>query len=142
MTTNIDNILVKDREHQLSLQECFNIAWQWVKTHGPSITIIKQENNAIRCKYRSDNGQNACFIGACVPDSLYNPECESSSLIFLLNNQWRNIFRTADLLKLYSLQRCHDFPAVVKECNDPAKIKNKTILNLVRFAEIHNLIIP
>jgi len=142
MNENSDRILIKDHNRLLSIQDCFNIAWKWVKTHGPSITYCDPIEQ-LRCLYRSENHKNACFIGAFIPDSIYSDEMEQQSITLIIKFlEDQNILpRNTDVETLRYLQKCHDYPATEKNAT-AQKIKSKTILNLVKFAEEYKLQIP
>jgi len=99
-------ILVPDHNKKLNLQDCFNIAWEWSKTHGRC-------SDEVRCYYRNEDNTNACLIGCLIPDSIIdklgNMSLSASVASLLANKNVRYIFeKDFDHSTLYRLQACHD----------------------------------
>lgn len=62
------------------------------------------------CMYRDKQGRS-CFIGALIPDSLYDPLMEHN-LIYMLLNGWPELYEhigiDVDINFLYEIQNIHD----------------------------------
>jgi hypothetical protein len=58
------------------------------------------------CSYRDADGVNACAVGACIPDELYNVEMEGKGIVEV--NKIYNIFPTELLPLLSECQTLHD----------------------------------
>lgn len=88
-------------------QKVYNI----IKAHA-----IKQNERAIdgvTCQYRSPDGLK-CFIGAIIPDELYNPDMEGSNIesVLLYYPDFKEFLGVPDLTFLIQLQNIHDWSPV------------------------------
>jgi|TARA_R110000744_G_scaffold218085_2_gene336818 hypothetical protein len=120
-------ILIKSNQTMpTTLQGFFTRAYRWASR--PEFTKCKDVYN--KCRYRSDDGTNACFIGACIPDNLYHPEMEDEMLDEMLHKLGIEV----DPRILRELQLCHDKPS--------AHSNMDSIKMLNYFAKKHSLKIP
>lgn len=121
--------LVPDRDHKLTLQQAFDIAWR--KAH--EMTERCAVKRGVACVYRDGKG-NACLIGWCIPDGLLREEL----MVLTIGETAMDLIRqqvfdeSCDKFALTALQWCHD------EAGDMAECRN----NLREFAATHNLTIP
>ncbi len=117
-----------------TLQDVFNVVYP----HA-----LKQQAQAATndgCVYRTDSGLK-CFIGALIPDGLYDPKLEGVAITVLTseaaNHQYARQFFTQlglgqiNNAYLYRLQKIHDE-------QEPSCWKDR----LTEFANVHNLTIP
>jgi hypothetical protein len=94
-------VLIKSNQKvPKTLQGFFNRAYRWAKR--PEFKPCTDDSNS--CAYRNDEGTNACFIGACIPDNLYKRKMEGMRLSDLL----KSLDVTVNVDKLQNLQHCHD----------------------------------
>lgn len=99
-------VLVPDWDKPLNRQDIFNVAWNWAKNHGPC--MINQGTPFEKCAYRSKEGDNACLMGACIPDSLYKKKFESEATEQVFR-QVKTIFcNDVTIDFLMELQQRHD----------------------------------
>lgn len=132
MTTSPSTPLVADHAAPLTKQAVFDIAWRWSRTHprcgGPDC-----------CLYRTEDRDNACLMGATIPDSLYEPKMEGQDAASVsVGLRLRGLYTeevTGEWLN--TLQDCHDkaFALLVPYPEDVAN-------RLTAFARLHNLTIP
>tara|TARA_R110000764_G_scaffold219280_1_gene306939 strand:- start:54 stop:440 length:387 start_codon:yes stop_codon:yes gene_type:complete len=113
-----------------TLQTYFNIAWKWANREG--FTKCVSENDPQTCVYRSEDGENACLIGAAIPDCMYTSKIEDN-IPSIDYDWWCDLGVSREVLDyLVDLQCCHDE-------NDT----QKSIVNALQlFSETHNLSIP
>jgi hypothetical protein len=125
-------VLIKSNQKvPKTLQGFFNRAWRWASR--PEFKhSLKSAGNLPVCLYRSPDGTNACFIGACIPDKLYKPTMEDDSLFVIL----LRLDVKVDLGLLGGLQRCHD--GTVSSPDPTKSAKNR----LRAYAQKHALKIP
>lgn len=114
----------------LNLQGAFNIIWERAKNKVAAMNEWKE------CCYRTThNGEPiACFLGACIPDSLYDPKMEMKDARTLSQEfptQFKKVFGVTDPGDLRDMQRIHDL-------EDPSKWDN----SLRGFANAYDLTIP
>ena len=85
-----------------TLQECFDIIWERAK----DLTRCVSENE--RRRYRNEKGE-ACFIGALIPEELYDPAIEGKGL----NDKRVVLPKSLEMFrdKLKRLQDIHDAAA-------------------------------
>ena len=102
-----------------TLQTYFNIAWKWANREGFTKCV-------------SENGENACLIGAAIPDCIYTSKIEDN-IPSIDYDWWCDLGVSREVLDyLVDLQCCHDE-------NDT----QKSIVNALQlFSETHNLSIP
>lgn len=96
--------LVPDHPAPLTKQAIFDIAWKWSRAHPRCANY-----NGV-CFYRSPDGQNACLIGAIIPDSRYKGEFERRGIdcIYSCLSDLFDQEIAADPGWLCRLQKCHD----------------------------------
>jgi hypothetical protein len=122
-------VLIKSKNKvPKTLQGFFNRAWRWAAR--PEFTHCTAWGT---CNYRSPDGTNACFMGACIPDKLYKPSMEGLSASGLLHRL--NATLDVDVNLLNHLQQCHDRPTRVGATQTSIKM-------LREFALAHKLKIP
>ena len=126
-------VLIKSNQKvPKTLQGFFNRAWQWAAR--PEFKPCVDEYG--ECKYRSNDGNNACFIGACIPDKLYTENMEEMEAPASLWSLTKRLGITVSTALLGELQRCHDETATLTQ---PAKAARA---RLRAFARYHDLKIP
>lgn len=123
--------LVPDHPAPLTKQAVFDAAWKWSQAHPSCL------NNISSCCYRSDDKQNACLIGAIIPDSRYEESLEGYA-VDVLYNRLSNLFDRVDSVWLLDLQGCHDQVAGLASRGYTTAVTR----NLIAFATKHNLSIP
>ena len=120
-----------------TLQDFFTIAWRWANLPEFRRCVRYNTPSGIKqCCYRSEDGRNACLIGAAIPDSRYSDNLENT---FVLRTEVMMALGIAfdaesdqGLRFLGDLQRCHD-----------SAIDERTVrANLRKFAGEHGLGIP
>ena len=111
-------------------QQHFNKVWDYFITkENPK----SYDSTTGYCLYRGPNGTR-CAIGILIPDKLYNPGMEKSSIDSVLTNfpklaDYLESKSMEDRVFMYKLQSCHDDP-ITKE-----SMKQK----LVELASEYNL---
>ena len=121
---NMAVLIKSDQKVPETLQGFFNRAWHWAAR--PEFKHCVDSSDS--CAYRNDEGTNACFIGACIPDKLYHSDMEKQTLSWVLN-------RIGVTLDLSDLQECHDKPSFSPGYGNSIKM-------LRDFAYEHGLKIP
>jgi len=125
--TNMSKTLIPDRPIPQTLQDFFNIAWNWANRPDFERCV---ENN-VACYYRSPDGTNACIIGAAIPDSLYDPAFEDMNL--------NEVFET---LGIQDREDLYYRLEVLQNCHDEATDESDCIEQMRCFAEHYGLTIP
>jgi hypothetical protein len=123
-------VLIKsNQEVPKTLQGFFNCAWRWASRPEFKYSV----NDEGSCKYRSDDGTRACFIGACIPDKLYTPLIEGLTASGAFERL--NVTLDVDMNLLNELQQCHDSWSY----DAKPKLSNAALKD---FAKKHSLKIP
>lgn len=121
-----------------TLQDFFTIAWRWANLPEFRRCVRYNTPSGIKqCCYRSEDGRNACLIGAAIPDSRYSDNLENTvvlrtEVMMALGIAFETGQSDQGLRFLGDLQRCHD-----------SAIDEPTVrANLRKFAGEHGLDIP
>lgn len=120
----------KSQNLPLDLQGVFDVVWERAKNK------VAAMNEREECCYRTThNGEPiACFLGVCIPDSLYDPRMEMKDANTLAEQfpvQFIKVFGDTDPEYLRDMQRIHDF-------KDPSEWDH----SLRCFANAYELTIP
>lgn len=117
----------------------FNIVWEHAKNGVQSVM-------GFDCSYRGDNGRK-CFIGACIPDSMYKPEMDlydnDTDYCNLINNfpEMKILFKDVTPSFAMELQDIHDRSTWDKTSN-PKVVANFWAARLRDLASSYNLTVP
>ncbi len=118
----------------ISRQEAFDKVWRhFVVEKGPPSAGLRDGTSV--CLYRGSGGRR-CAIGVLVPDELYDPEWEETTItprILALTG----LDPDADLTFARELQRCHDDTAFMKN-----GVHSAIERQLREFAEKSRLEVP
>lgn len=137
-TPPLSTPLVPDHAAPLTKQQLFDIAWRWSRTHPQCRDTMGT------CAYRSPAMDNACLIGAAIPDSIYDRaamEHNAASVLRHNHSRCRTLFADeATGVWLDALQRCHDNPFSIEEEVTP--YLEVITRRLTVFAADHGLTIP
>ncbi len=159
---NSAKILIPDHiGPPLTMQDCFNRAWEWVKTHGPCSSsgfCFYRNEQSLKCLYRNEERTNACLMGQLIPDSLYSPFDESKRASDILYTEGvselfdlplgTTVLASGVVLNgrvfLNALQACHDY--VVGGISDKSTLESdyrtEVTKKLVELAKKYNLTVP
>ena len=124
-----NKVLVEMPASPLTRQEIFDIVLEWRKSHKQCVL----SNRA--CLYRSPENDNACFVGAIIPDEIVNKMGEINS-IFLRDIvkeliESKVVHEEVTFYFLRDLQLIHD---------EYGSMSNKQTEELNRFADKYNLV--
>lgn len=93
----------------MNRQDAFNKVWDWaVVKNNP------KSGNSNYCYYRGP-GNNRCFVGVLIPDSMYSPDMESTSASDMISkypvlmDYFSIDTNPSDLGFLENLQEIHDY---------------------------------
>jgi|TARA_R110000764_G_scaffold47239_1_gene105665 hypothetical protein len=124
-------ILIKSKNKvPTTLQGIFNRAYRWASREG-----YEQCVNGGYCTYRNGDNTNACLIGACIPDNLYQADMEDTPASAVLERcgvKFDDSNRASFTNNLRKMQECHDETDNQVDC----------LAQLREFAEGHNLKVP
>jgi hypothetical protein len=127
-------ILIKSKNKvPTTLQGIFNRAYRWA-----SRKEFKQcvSNDGEACRYRSEDGENACLIGACIPDNLYQDDMENTTADMVLKRCGVNIERINNDPSSYILRK-------LQECHDDYEPSGERCLEALReYAKYYKLKVP
>jgi hypothetical protein len=122
-----------------NLQEVFDTAVAGLASQGFAISWA-----GAQCAYRGPHGRK-CPIGWCIPDEIYSPDLEGTSINALMcgrdsHQKILDLFCYIDNYSLIELQRCHDEVAQVEilDIDKPELLR----ANLFKFAKRFHLILP
>ena len=78
------------------------------------------------CMYRGDSDGQACFIGACIPDDIYDSNIEVKDFweIIDCSKKIKDIFEDIPIQLAASLQHCHDLSKIFKCKEEEIKFEN------------------
>ncbi len=120
-------ILIKSKNKvPTTLQGIFNRAFRWVSREG-----YEQCVNGCWCAYRNADNTNACLIGACIPDNMYQADMEDTPAFTVLERCGVK-FDGVSSANLRDIQKCHDETDNQVDCLEMLR----------KFAERLNLKVP
>lgn len=135
----------------LTKQEAFDKAFDYVLEYGfslaPAAFDAPYAQGGGACLYRGANGAK-CHVGALIPDNLYSPFMEGTSVCELMNEvaaikellgeDNRNFYQDLQLV-----HDCSGIGAAITEYNDlalpPEDRHTYYLINMLWFANEHNL---
>ena len=96
---------------QLSNQEILNIVWERAKDKRKALQVVAHLQDLCGCRFRANvEGEVlACFVGACIPNSLYVPKMDDCDLHELITRYPQLGFVPGQYKFLKDLQSVHDF---------------------------------
>jgi hypothetical protein len=94
------------------------------------------------CRYRTEDGLSACFLGALIPDERYMPEMEGKTAGMLRDYGLLGAIgaQLDDTQFLNRLQECHDDAAAAEYKGE--EWLREALVNLRKVAGKYNLTVP